>query len=899
MKNRNVKWHKMSAEAAIRQLHTDAACGLSRKAARSRYRKLGVNTLFDGAAVRNWDFWKPVLCDPAILFMLFSILLALLFGKTASVVLVLSVFVAVLAVCARLTGTLLRMHQTMRAYRVPTVTVLREGRIYRISARRLVVGDILLLQAGDVVGADCRVLAAEDCLRARILYRNGEGKLVKFEQSKRAELVYPYESAVYAPSCQNILYGKSEILCGSARAVVTETGQYSFLGAMESNSMQKDPSIRQTPSVAAMIPYFRAYSLLLIALLVPTALIGFFTAPEGSSLLSTFLPLAIFCGSGACAFPEFCFSILFANGYRQTCRGKNKNPSVFQSPNAIDRFMGITDLFVMGRSATSDGILHLHRAALGNGEVSLIGGDQPQLSTLCEVYELLFLAEKVGREEEYSSHVLALRNATLRRELHEACGYDAEALLVRLQSVSVSYDADGAYLDVHYKNANVQYGITEQRSILHACTAYEYKGSVYPLEREQKERLLSFLEASKQECGACRIVTRRDGGRVVLLGVLSCREQVQPFLPSVLEELETCGIRVSFFLQDDTDDTLLYAENAKLPRAICRASMLTDLDDLIEYYGKYRVFAGFSSEQIRALLERIKKGGRRTAVWGDGTESSSLQNAAALRIACDPLDRSRETDDRVVALDSDPDLPSRSSQSLLARAQMLVPRATQNGGGLASVLQALFVLRASRIRMNLLLRYWVASRMLSLILVVLSVISGIGAFTGAQLLWSGPVMDLVALVWILNIGIPEKRLHSPISFGKKPVSELLLHRQTLLPPMLTSLILWGYVLLLRVFSKIDFAQASAYLFFSLLLVQAYVLYQAVYRGGAEPDWRYDLLPAVVVFAPVLLLFLLSAWIPTLLSVSALAWFGWILFASLPLAPLLFLLLDRLLPLIKR
>ena len=83
------------------------------------------------------------------------------------------------------------------------------------------------------------------------------------------------------------------------------------MGAMEINQAKKNELSYKIPSIAAIHPSFRAYSLLLFALLIPTAIIGFFVAPEGSSLLQTFLPLAVLCGVGACSLPEFYFQVIF------------------------------------------------------------------------------------------------------------------------------------------------------------------------------------------------------------------------------------------------------------------------------------------------------------------------------------------------------------------------------------------------------------------------------------------------------------------------------------------------------------------------------------------------------------------------------------------------------------
>ena len=79
MEQRNVRWHQMSAEATAAELHTDAACGLSRKAAWSRLKKIGSNTLFEGTEREERSVtMRRLWLDPALLLFLLSALFSLM-----------------------------------------------------------------------------------------------------------------------------------------------------------------------------------------------------------------------------------------------------------------------------------------------------------------------------------------------------------------------------------------------------------------------------------------------------------------------------------------------------------------------------------------------------------------------------------------------------------------------------------------------------------------------------------------------------------------------------------------------------------------------------------------------------------------------------------------------------
>ena len=78
MNEKGSRWHEINPISICQHLHTNAACGLSRKAARSRLKKEGRNPLFDDTQKRQ-KFIKELLLDPATLLMLFSALLAVVF----------------------------------------------------------------------------------------------------------------------------------------------------------------------------------------------------------------------------------------------------------------------------------------------------------------------------------------------------------------------------------------------------------------------------------------------------------------------------------------------------------------------------------------------------------------------------------------------------------------------------------------------------------------------------------------------------------------------------------------------------------------------------------------------------------------------------------------------------
>jgi len=120
---------------------------------------------------------------------------------------------------------------------VPSVKTRRNGKVQAISATELVPGDIVLLEAGNVISADGRLLASSS-LRVQEAALTGESAPV--EKDARAVLNPNHPLA----ERRNIVYKGTTITYGRGEAVVTETGMSTELGRIASMMQQ----VERTPT---------------------------------------------------------------------------------------------------------------------------------------------------------------------------------------------------------------------------------------------------------------------------------------------------------------------------------------------------------------------------------------------------------------------------------------------------------------------------------------------------------------------------------------------------------------------------------------------------------------------------------------------------------------------------
>src|ERR1041384_360563 len=153
-----MKWHQLSPAAVLRELNSAPVGGRSESEATRRLGECGRNELV-GAGVRSpwlilWEQLTALMVVILIIAAIFSVLLG--DYKDAIAIGAIVVLNAILGFSQEY-----RAEKAMAALKklsVPTVKVRRDGEVSEISAKELVPGDVVLLEAGNFVAADCRVL---------------------------------------------------------------------------------------------------------------------------------------------------------------------------------------------------------------------------------------------------------------------------------------------------------------------------------------------------------------------------------------------------------------------------------------------------------------------------------------------------------------------------------------------------------------------------------------------------------------------------------------------------------------------------------------------------------------------------------------------------------------------
>ncbi len=229
-------WYQQDSSAVLRQLGVDAASGLTEADAARRLKEYGRNELV-GTGIRNpWRIlWEQFTALMVVILIVAAVVSAVMADYKDAIAI--SIIVAL--------NTLLGFAQEYRAEKamaalrklaVPSVRVRRDADLRNIPAILLVPGDIVFLEAGNLVGADCRVLESAD-LQTQESVLTGESQSIR----KIADTLN--QESLSLGDRRNMVYMGTIVAAGRGQAVVTETGMKTELGAIASlvQTVQRDP----------------------------------------------------------------------------------------------------------------------------------------------------------------------------------------------------------------------------------------------------------------------------------------------------------------------------------------------------------------------------------------------------------------------------------------------------------------------------------------------------------------------------------------------------------------------------------------------------------------------------------------------------------------------------------
>ena len=238
-------WHSIEAMQVLKELSVDPHQGLTDDEIKRRLEKYGYNELKKEEGISPFTLFINQFKNIIIIILLIATVLSALVGETfdAALILVIVVFCAVLGFIQEYRAE--RALEALKKMLSPTITVLRGGREEEIPSKGLVPGDILLLEAGDKIPTDARLIENHS-LRCDEAPLTGESVPVGKD-------IKPLPENVRVSDRRNMVFTGTTVTYGRGKAVVTSTGMNTEFGKIAEEVMavetEKTPLEKRTDEI--------------------------------------------------------------------------------------------------------------------------------------------------------------------------------------------------------------------------------------------------------------------------------------------------------------------------------------------------------------------------------------------------------------------------------------------------------------------------------------------------------------------------------------------------------------------------------------------------------------------------------------------------------------------------
>ncbi len=263
-------WHARSVEEVIESFGTDAEQGLDEEEVERRRERYGANRLTPQSQRSSLQRLVSQFNNLFIYLLIVAGVVTALLGEWLDSGVIFAVVVIIAVIGFIQEGRAERALQAVQGMLTRKARALRGGHDREIDAEELVPGDIVLLEAGNGIPADIRIISVKN-LQAQEAALTGESEAV-------AKQVEPVDEAAGIGDRHSILFSGTMQTTGHGRGVVVATGDDTEIGRI--SGMLADITSLKTPLLRRFDAFTRTLSLAIIALAVFTFTVGVFVWGE-------------------------------------------------------------------------------------------------------------------------------------------------------------------------------------------------------------------------------------------------------------------------------------------------------------------------------------------------------------------------------------------------------------------------------------------------------------------------------------------------------------------------------------------------------------------------------------------------------------------------------------------
>ena len=630
-----MKEYLASAEEVLEEQSTSAAQGLTAAEAQSRLASVGPNKLDEEEKTPMWKRFFEQMGDPMVIMLLVAAAISVITGfiqgepEWADAAIILSVVIlnSVLGVIQEA-----KSEQALEALQEMSAAqskVIRDGKMVHMASSELVPGDVVLLEAGDSVPADCRVIESAS-MKIEEAALTGESVPVE----KHADVISLAEGTDDVPlgDRKNMCYMGSTVVYGRGRAVVVGTGMNTEMGKIASALTSAKKELTPLQMKLNELSGILTKLVLAICVIIFAVDIVRHFGELGSNpamMLDTFM---VAVSLAVAAIPEGLVAVV-----------------------TIVLSMGVTKM------SRRQAIIRKMTAVETLGCTQIICSDKT--GTLTQNKMTVVKHELACADEKFLAGMALCSDAKWDEEKGEAVGEPTECALVNdaakagMKGLDVEhprvgeapFDSGRKMMSVVVEEAD---GTFEQYTkggpdvVLSRCTHVYDNGEIVPMTDERREQILAANKAMADQALRVLALSSRTYAEkpsdfspealehdLVFCGLSGMIDPVRPEVTAAITEAKEAGIRAVMITGDHIDTAVAIARDLGIVEDASQAITGAELDKISDEEFKTRVkdisvYARVQPEHKARIVDAWKSLGNIVAMTGDGVnDAPSIKRA--------------------------------------------------------------------------------------------------------------------------------------------------------------------------------------------------------------------------------------------------------------------------------
>lgn len=516
--------------------------------------------------------------------------------------------------------------EKLKSYQSSKTTVKRDGKLEEINSENLVDGDYIILEAGDKVPADARIVESYFAKCDEAILTGESMSVVKNENQITKKVLLSERS--------NMVYSGTVVVAGKIEAIVVETGMDTEIGKIAATiDVSKEPITPLQVKVKKISTFISGIAAFLVA----------FVLCYGVIMDYTVLNVVMLCISMIVASVPECLPIAITATLSIGVSEMAKKKSIVRNMAAIET-LGATEVICTDKTGTlTTNKMEVIKIFTNESVINL-----KDIKKYPELIDVMMYCNNATKENNGSytgdsvevalSIFLTKQKVNVEKHLKE-----------NLRKLELPFDSDRKRMSTIYLSGKKEIIYTKGglESILSKSSHILIDGKLEKLTKKYKDEYLKMEQTFSEEAlkvlaFAFKEIDKninkeddyfKEEKNLILVGMIGLKDPARKNVASAIQTCREAHIRPIMLTGDNLATALAIGKEVGICKSDDEGINANDLNNLktkevMEYVNNYSVFARVSPENKVQIVKALQKMGKVVAMTGDG-----VNDAPAMKLA--------------------------------------------------------------------------------------------------------------------------------------------------------------------------------------------------------------------------------------------------------------------------